>query len=99
MNHTRDTFAAAIRKEETLSRPISPKLYLGCDTCQIKNGINIKSRKSSEGEDVRPKTEPGFREAKRIEQDNTKAKVKIKLTDLCDEDKKKIVELIEELSK
>lgn len=91
MSVTRDTFAASIRKDETLNRPISPKLYLGCDTCQIKNGINLKARKSA------PKIEPGSREGKR--NDGDKSKVKIKLTDLCDEDKRKIVELIEELSK
>ena len=94
MSLTRDTFAASIRREETLSRPNSPKSYMGCSTCKMRYGSTEKSAKSN------PKIEIGSRENKRSQSDSVdKPKLEIKLTDLCDEDKKKIVELIEELSK
>lgn len=95
MSLTRDTFAASIRREETLSRPNSPKSYMGCSTCKMRYGSTgtEKSAKSN------PKIDVGSREKRSQSDPVDKPKLEIKLTDLCDEDKKKIVELIEELSK
>ncbi|KAK6644406.1 hypothetical protein RUM43_000673 [Polyplax serrata] len=88
------------------SRSYSPKAYHGCDTCKFKNGDLKKIKSISKFSDYtcqldknknsKFKKNPQERDKESKEESKRE---KIKLTDLCDDDKKKIVELIEELSK
>lgn len=90
-------------KSDLRSRSQSPKAYLGCGTCKLRSLEPKKVKSIGKFSDYgcnvqKNKTDKPKKVFEQKEKDGIK-KNQIKLTDLCDEDKKRIVELIEELSK
>ncbi|KAL0271080.1 UNVERIFIED_CONTAM: hypothetical protein PYX00_008295 [Menopon gallinae] len=67
------------------------KKFAGCDTCKLRNNIPLRRTKTVQDNAV--KFKKNLTETEHVKPN------KIKLTDLCQEDKKRIVELMEELSK
>lgn len=65
--------------------------FTGCDTCKLKYSVPLKKTRTVQDSCIKSK--------KKAETDNGPKPSKIKLTDLCQEDKKMIIELMTEISK